>query len=120
VGLTGFGFSGLQMNKIGTNMIDEIQIARTWVEIREDSIDDRLVFRPSDYPIPPARGRRQLELSRSGQGQALDAGASDKLETVGLGEWKIDGQTLILNIRGWEGAYEIEDLQADILILQKH
>ncbi len=119
LGLAALGYYGLQTKKAEANMTNENLIARVWVEIREDSTDEKLVLRPTDYPIPPARGRRQLELTEIGQGQALEAGPADKLETVSHGGWSIEDQTLLLNIEGWEGTYEIEDLQDDILVLRK-
>ena len=114
-----YTFEPEHSNRIETRMTDENMIAREWVEIREDSKDGTLVFRPADYPVPPARGRRHLMLAKEGRGQALDAGPTDRLESFGEGDWSIDGQILRLNISGWVGEYDIEDLQNNILVLQK-
>ncbi|HID49085.1 MAG TPA: hypothetical protein EYP40_05650 [Chromatiales bacterium] len=100
-------------------MTDDPILARRWIEIREESKDDILVFRPEDYPVPPARGRRHLELSAEGQGRALGEGSTDRLETTSEGDWTTDGRTLRLSIPGWEGEYEILDLRDTILSLRK-
>ena len=117
-------------NKTSEKMTDakvtnENKIAREWVEIREESKDGSLVFRPADFPIPPARGRRHLKLTQlekstdEGTGEVLEAGPVDKLEATSFGSWKIDKKTLYVGISGWEGEYQIEKLQDDILVLQK-
>ena len=104
---------------------DENKIAREWVEIREESKDGSLVFRPADFPIPPARGRRHLKLTQldkstdEGTGEVLEAGPADKLQATSVGSWKVDKKTLYVGISGWEGEYQIEQLQDDILVLQK-
>lgn len=106
-------------DKIKITMKDENIISREWVEIREDSKGDTLVFRPVDYPIPPARGRRHLKLTQEGKGKWLDEGPTDKLETVSEGNWKVDSNKLILNIPGWGKEYDIEELQKNIMVLHK-
>lgn len=100
-------------------MIDEKLISREWIEIREDSKDDMLVFRPANFPIPPARGRRHLKLTTEGQAKWLDAGPTDKLETASEGNWKIDKNKLFLNIPGWEKEYEIVELNQNKMVLIK-
>jgi hypothetical protein len=100
-------------------MTDVNMIARNWIEIREDSKDGTFVFRPDDYPVPPARGRRHLELTEIGESRTLGAGPTDRLETKSEGKWTIDGEILRLNIQEWEGEYEIENLQDTILVLRK-
>ena len=108
-----------------SKITDESKIAREWVEIREESKDGSFVFRPTDFPIPPARGRRHLRLTQQealtdeGTGEGLAAGPADKLEATSVGSWKIDKKTLYVSISGWEGEYQIEELKDDILVLQK-
>lgn len=101
-------------------MTDPKQLAREWVEVREESEGERIVLRPSDYPVPPSRGgRRHLELGLSGQGRALGLGATDKLEAKGSGDWSLEGEALQLRLKGWEGTYDIEELGNDILVLRR-
>lgn len=106
--------------QVETRMMEEHVIARKWVEIQEDSKDGKIVFRPADYPIRPARKpRRQLELSELGDVRTLQGGSDDRLEPKSEGKWEQEGRTLRLNIQEWEGEYEIEDLQDTILVLKK-
>lgn len=93
-------------------------ISREWVEIQEESSGARIVFRPIDYPIPPARGRRHLNLEESGVADAKVPGPTDKL--IGKsGKWSLEGRHLHLEAPGWEGEYEVEVLQEDLLVLRK-
>jgi hypothetical protein len=101
-------------------MADPRQLAREWVEVREESEGERIVLRPSNYPVAPSRGgRRHLELSPSGQGRALGLGATDRLEVKGSGGWSLEGEALQLKLKGWEGTYDIEELGDDILVLRR-
>ena len=101
-------------------MADPRQLARKWVEVREESGDDRIVLRPSDYPVSASRGgRRHLELSPKGRVQALGLGATDRLEATGSGGWSLEGEALQLKLKGWEGTYDIEELGDDILVLRR-
>lgn len=99
-------------------MIDIKYITREWVEIQEENKDGFIVLRPLDYPIPPARGRRHLDLSAGGLMEAKSPGPADKLESS-VGKWSIEGKQLHIEVPGWGGDYDIEDLKADIMILQK-
>lgn len=106
-------------------MTDGNRIAREWVEIREESKDSSFIFRPIDYPIPPARGRRHLKLIQQGKqkaegvGEGLESGPTDKMEAASIGSWKVNKKILYVSIPGWEGKYQIEELQDDILVLHK-
>jgi hypothetical protein len=101
-------------------MADPRQLAREWVEVGEESEGKRIVLRPSSYSIPPSRGgRRHLELGPSGQGRALGLGATDRLEAKGSGGWSLEGDTLQLELTGWEGTYDIEQLGDEILVLRR-
>jgi hypothetical protein len=44
----------------------------------EDGGDEELVFRPDGYPLPPARGRKALELHEDGSFTALEPGPDDR------------------------------------------
>jgi len=43
------------------------QIFRRWTHSREEDRADILVYRPKDYPFPPARGREGLEFRKNGE-----------------------------------------------------
>jgi len=99
-----------------TIMSDELMLAREWVEIREDSHEGRIVCRPVTYDIPPARGRRRLDLRDQGIAAEKRAAADDKLATQ-LGNWKVDENELTITAGGWSGTYRIEDLTDVLLVL---
>jgi hypothetical protein len=96
--------------EIGPEMTDIKFISREWVEIKEESSGARIVFRPIDFPIPPARGRRHLNLEADGVADAKDPGPTDKLIGKG-GKWSLKDRRLHLEAPGWEGEYDVEDLQ---------
>jgi hypothetical protein len=108
----------LSNKEIQHQMTDTKSITREWVEIQEENKDGIIVLRPLDYPIPPARGRRHLDLGRGGLMDAKSPGPTDKLESSG-GEWSIEGKQLHLKAPGWEGDYDIEELKTERLILRK-
>lgn len=91
-----------------------------WVEIREHSRPDRLVFQRLDTDIPPMRGgRRQLHLMPEGSAEILTPGAVDRLERTGGGRWSRSGSSLHLELQGWKGDYEIDTIDDRKLILRR-
>ena len=97
----------------------EHMITGDWVEIAEKGTPGRLVFYRLGADIPPARGRRHLQLKGQGHAQAQAPGPTDKSEISGSGGWIQDGTTIFIRLPGWEGEYSIEDLQDTQLILRK-
>ena len=97
-------------------MNDEAMLAREWVEIQEESSDGQIVCRPITFDIPPARGRRRLDLREQGIAAAKSPGADDRL-TSQLGGWIKEGNILIVTSDGWAGTYRIEDLTDILLVL---
>ncbi|MEM1128994.1 MAG: hypothetical protein AAGH83_00580 [Pseudomonadota bacterium] len=96
-------------------------LAGTWVEIQELGDGKRSVFKRIEADIPPSRGgRRQLVLSgqEGGGVRTRGLGPTDRTEDKGSGAWRVDGKVLVLDVEGWEGAYDIEELSDDTLILQ--
>ena len=92
-------------------MADTTKLAREWVEVQEECTTDRLVLRPSDYPVAPTRGgRRHLDLSKDGGARDMAQGSSDALGTVGQGGWSMRGDNLRIDLKGWSGTYEIEEV----------
>ena len=101
-------------------MADRAELARDWVEVSEEGDGNRIVLRPQNYPIPPSRGaRRHLRLAPSGGVRSLAAGAGDAIESKGQGHWSLSGETLRLDLGGWEGDYAIEELGTDKLVLRR-
>lgn len=110
------GVTGAQPG--GMDMAERAQLARNWVEVSEEG--GRIVLRPKDWPVPRSRGgRRHLELMVSGNVRGLAAGPTDALETQGQGGWSLAGDTLTLELEGWQGRYQIEQLADDILVLRR-
>ncbi|BCH22067.1 MULTISPECIES: hypothetical protein [unclassified Mesorhizobium] len=99
-------------------MTDIKKMTKNWVEVREESSPGRIVLRPDSYNLPPARGRRHLDLSSRSQALAKSPGPADKLESV-AGTWSVDGDELHLSAPGWEGHYSIEQLTEDLLVISK-
>lgn len=101
-------------------MTDQKMLAREWVEVQEESSADRLVLRPTDYPVAPTRGgRRHLDLSSGGAANYLAQGASDAISTVSKGGWSLQKNILQLELEGWHGTYEIEEIGGKILVLRR-
>ena len=103
-------------NSKSTTPIGTDHLVREWVEIREESQEGRIVLRPMGYDIPPARGRRWLDLSIEGTAQVKSPDATDKMEGKG-GTWSLQDDNLSLEIPGWTGSYRIEQLDEDILVI---
>lgn len=99
-------------------MDDPGKLERHWVEMREESQGDRLVLRPADAPLPPARGRRGLVLRPGNVAEALSPGAADR--SVGTpGTWSLQGDTLTVSAPGWAGRYRVRFQDPDKLVLEK-
>ncbi|WP_135501368.1 hypothetical protein [Roseovarius aestuariivivens] len=101
-------------------MADQTMLAREWVEVQEESSGDRLVLRPLDYPVAPTRGgRRHLDLSTSGAASNLAQGATDEISMVSEGGWSLQEDILRLDLEGWNGTYEVEEIGDKILVLRR-
>ncbi len=100
-------------------MTEDLDVTGDWVEIAEKGSGDTLVFYRMGSDIPPSRGRRHLHLRAQGGAIAEAPGPTDKSEMSGTGGWFRDGETLHIRVPGWEGAYEIQDLQDTQLILRR-
>lgn len=69
-------------------------IFQRWIHSREEDVGDTLVYRPLDYPFPPARGREGLEFRENGEFISYQIGATDR--NVGVpGKWRIKETNLV-------------------------
>jgi hypothetical protein len=72
------------------------EIFKHWIYSHQDK-DPRpavSVFRPSDYDLPPSRGRRGFEIRRDGQFILYEIGADDR-PIKRVGEFKVEGPNKI-------------------------
>lgn len=79
------------------NMTLPSQIFRRWTHSREEDQGDILVYRPSDYPFPPARGREGIELRENGEFIHYQIGATDRNLAV-PGQWSVQ-ETNVLKVQ---------------------
>ena len=94
-------------------------LAKTWVHSHEEDKEGLQVFRPADYPLPPARGRDALRLEADGSLVKSIPGPDDRTSTQPAGKWKVDGKKLILEQQGGTSKeYVIERVDPDKLLLR--
>ena len=43
------------------------KLVHKWIHSHEEDSNDIMVFRRSDYPFPPSRGRRKIEFKEDGK-----------------------------------------------------
>ena len=98
-------------------MTSIVMLRREWVELREECTKGRIVLRPITYKVPPARGRRRLDLSVKGFAAAKSEGPSDKLQARG-GSWSLQDDDLKVDAPGWTGTYRVEEITQEILVLR--
>ncbi len=94
-------------------------ITGEWVEIAEKCEGGTIVFYRNGPNVPPARSRRQLHLKAQSQAHTEAPGPTDKSEKSGTGGWIRDGDILHIQVPGWEGEYDIKEVQDDTLILHR-
>ena len=98
------------------------EICRRWVHSHEEDDGDAQVFRPSDHPLPPSRGRRCLDLRRDGSLLETRPGADDRAEGT-RGRWTLEGDRLRLFKEGEAQAegreLEVVTLASDRLVLRR-
>jgi len=75
---------------------------RHWVHSQEEDAEGVAVYRPADYPFPPARGRRGLEFAPDGTFVDHPIGRGDAPGAV-AGRWDTaDGRRLALTFPAHE------------------
>jgi hypothetical protein len=98
---------------------DRAALAKTWVHSHEEDKGGTQVFRPADYPFPPARGRDRINLNASGILSRAVPGPDDRSATLPDGSWKLEGKKLVLSQEGGASKeYEVESVTPDKLALR--
>ncbi|MBN8412737.1 hypothetical protein LCL99_07035 [Halomonas denitrificans] len=92
-----------------------------WVEVKEEGVNGCMILRHPDSPaIAPSRmPRRRLCLHPDGSAECYGGSASDRPCRDATGHWQQQGQKLQLTLPGWEGDYDIDAVEEDILIITK-
>jgi hypothetical protein len=91
-------------------------IEGAWVELQEEASPGRIVLKNADSDIPPARGRRILQLAPGNRAHAGNPGPSDRLEST-PGKWELKAGRLEIQLPGWTGSYRIEKADKETLTL---
>jgi hypothetical protein len=84
------------------------ELFQHWVHAHEEDTGDLQVYRPADYPLPPARGRRGFELKPDGELIVYGPDASDRPAATaerwspsGSGRLRLGGRELeIVSVSG--------------------
>src|SRR5437016_4806545 len=82
---------------MNTQAIAEL-LQKRWLHSHEEDTPTETVYRPADYPFPPARGRSGFELKPNHQLIEVGIAPTDGSREV-AGSWNLqDGETLILTL----------------------
>ncbi len=87
----------------------------------EEDTADTQVFRPDDFPFPPARGRLSYEFAPDGELLFGGIGPTDRPTSSG-GEWRLeeDGRTLVLHVPDqMDQTLEVEALSPERLVVRR-
>ncbi len=74
--------------------LDAIVLHGGWLHAHEEDEPGRMVFRPSSYPLPPARGRDGYTFQPGGRVTRIGSGPTDRTSAV-EGTWSLDPEGLI-------------------------
>lgn len=91
---------------------------RSWFHSYEEDHGDVRVYRPDDYPFPPARGRRGMEFVPDGAFVDRPLGRGDAPDAV-PGHWRLgpDGR-VSLTFQGARPDRELEIVRCDANVLE--
>lgn len=93
-------------------------ISGQWVEMREEATLGRIVFRSADADLPPARGRRRLDLDAHGMARAGQPGSDDRTRFGDAVSWSVSGDRLHIDAGEWRGNYTIKEADGTMLVLE--
>lgn len=96
------------------------RLHKRWVHSHEEDRDDVAVFRPADFDLPPARGRRSIELREDGSYVEAFPGPTDVPQEA-AGRWSLEGDRLALQPAGDRPAeaWRVVAAEADRLRLRR-
>jgi len=95
------------------------KIARKWTHSHEDDTQDARVYRPSDYPFPPARGRAGMEFRNDGRFIEWSVGRADAPES-NPGRWQaLDDRRVRVELGAQPRVFEIIQCDDDILKIRE-
>jgi hypothetical protein len=98
--------------------IDIEALSRTWMHSHEEDQDDRIIFRPAEKKLPPARGRTGISLSADGTTEHIGTAPDDRPQ-LSPGTWTLEGRVLTLHVSGGEETYEILSVDDQQLVLRR-
>jgi len=101
--------------------IDRKLLVRHWVHAPEEDTATETVYRPSDFPLPPSRGRAGFEFSGDGTFKRIGIGATD-ISRVTQGSWKIesaDAKEVSVTVDNEPRLMKIQELKQDRLAIKK-
>ncbi|MEW2613827.1 hypothetical protein AB0937_27280 [Streptomyces sp. NPDC047880] len=91
---------------------------RSWFHSCEEDHEDVRVYRPEDFPFPPARGRRGMEFVPDGTVVDHPLGRGDAPGAV-RGRWRlVSDRHLVLTFGGARADRELEIVHCDDQMLQ--
>jgi hypothetical protein len=101
------------------NDIPPAQLFKHWQHSFEEDHGDVQVFRPAEYPFPPARGRAGLEFRPDGTSIRYAIGRGDA-PSAQPGRWQMTGQNrLQLQSQGGSGGGgNLEIVRVDDSVLE--
>lgn len=101
------------MNAFGDHILGK------WAHSHEDDSGDTRVYRPSDYPFPPARGRAGMEFRGDGSFVEYSVGRADAPESS-PGRWRaFDDRRVRVDLGGRTRVFEIVQCDGDILRIRE-
>lgn len=74
---------------------DDDPLYKRWVHSYEEDSEEETVFRPPSFDLPPARGRRSIELRGDGSYVESFPGPVDVPDEAS-GRWSLEGDRLAL------------------------
>lgn len=71
------------------------EIFKRWMHSREEDTQEMRIYRPSNYPFPPSRGREGFEMKENGEFISYGPGPTDRAQKR-LGTWKLESGNRIV------------------------
>ena len=95
------------------------QLSAAWVHSHEEDTPTATVYRPAEFPFPPARGRKGFRLWPDGTLVSERPGPTDRTETA-PGAWSLRGNLLqLVPVGGAAQTLCVESVDADRLVIRK-